>query len=540
MHNEPMNGFAEKTTVSTRADGPALTWAQGLLFVAGFVPLLWVFFLNLWARPHYQFFPLALAGAAFLAWSRLKEVPHPLEPGAPLPGTILWSLSFLLLAGATLLWSPWFGSLAAFAGLVAGIWMIGGSRLLRALVPALLLVAVIIPPPLSLDTRLADSLRVLAVNWSSHLLDILGVTHYRSGNVIELPGKTLLVEEACSGINSLLITMAGCLFYMVWRRSRVVCILLALAGSLSFVVLGNLVRITLGAWLKFHHNIDILSGWPHQVIGLLLFAGYMLLIFSLERFLFFLTRPSRRRKRRRKSAEATPPAKPARRGWRLNPRWVSFAAVAFALLGAAEVARGWAHERAKGQFAIAKSALRDGATFTLPGQVGKWTRIASASPLLQKVETLGVFSQVWHFQKKDLVASIALDYPFSGYHDVTICYTLRGWKVLERHSTEAKDPRGAIPCAEVQMQDELGLRGALWFSTVDERGQWMELPVSARAFLDRLKVSGRIEPTTYRLQVLVTTYAPLPSAEQGQVRELFEEARLLVWQQLSAQLRSHP
>src|SRR5258706_2438994 len=252
MHNEPMNGFAEKTTVSTRVDGPALTWAQGLLFVAGFVPLLWVFFLNLWARPHYQFFPLALAGAAFLAWSRLKEVPHPLEPGAPLPGTILWSLSFLLLAGATLLWSPWFGSLAAFAGLVAGIWMIGGSRLLRALVPALLLVAVIIPPPLSLDTRLADSLRVLAVNWSSHLLDIFGVTHYRSGNVIELPGKTLLVEEACSGINSLLITMAGCLFYMLWRRASVISTLLALVGSVSFVVLGNLVRITLWALLKFH------------------------------------------------------------------------------------------------------------------------------------------------------------------------------------------------------------------------------------------------------------------------------------------------
>jgi hypothetical protein len=188
---------------------------------------------------------------------------------------------------------------------------------------------------------------------------------------------------------------------------------------------------------------------------------------------------------------------------------------------------------------MAKSSLPKDATFTLPGTIGKWTRIASAEPLLQKIETLGVYSQVWHFQKKDLVASIALDYPFNGYHDVTACYTGRGWKVIERHSTEVKDDRGSIPCAEVQMQDDLGLRGSLWFSTVDERGNWLELPVSERAFLDRLKMSGRIEPTTYRLQVLVTTYALLSAVEQAQVRELFEKARVEVWGQLSAQMRPH-
>jgi exosortase len=521
-----------------------LTRVQAGLFALGFVPLLWAFFLNLWARPHYQFFPLALAGAAFLAWSRIKEAPRPHEPGAPLPGRLLWGASFGLLVGATLLWSPWLGSLAALAGLVAGIWTVGGRRLLRALVPALLLILAIIPPPLELDNWLADSLRGLAVNWSSHLLDIFGVTHYRSGNVIELPGKTLLVEEACSGINSLLITMSGCLFYMLWRRASVINTLLALLGSVSFVVLGNLVRITFGAWLKFHHNIDILSGWPHQAIGLLLFAGYMVLIFSLERFLYFLTRPSRRRHRRRRGAPPPPPAEPARPGRRLSPRWVRFAAFAFAFLGLVEAGRGWAHQHAKGQTAIATSALRDGATFTLPAQVGQpgheWTRIASASAVLQKVETMGVFSQVWHFQRRDLIASVALDYPFAGYHDVTVCYTGRGWKLLERHSAEAKDSRGSIPCAEVQMMDELGLRGALWFSTVDERGQWVEMPVSQRAFLDRWKISGRAEPTTYRVQVLVTTYASLSAAEQEQVRQFFEEIRVLVWRQLSTQLRSRP
>jgi hypothetical protein len=183
--------------------------------------------------------------------------------------------------------------------------------------------------------------------------------------------------------------------------------------------------------------------------------------------------------------------------------------------------------------------LSEGATFALDRQIGEWTRITSASPLLQKVETLGVYSKVWHFQRSDLVASIALDYPFAGYHDVTVCYTVQGWKVLERRSSQVKDSKGTVPCAEVQMEDEKGLRGALWFSTVNEQGEWVELPVSERAFVDRWKISGRVEPTTYRLQVLVTTFAPLPPAEQAQVRQLFENARALIWNQLRAQLKAH-
>src|SRR5205809_6878672 len=103
------------------AKGSALTLAQAILFVAGFVPLLWVFFVNLWERPHYQFFPLALAGAGFLGWSRLQEAKAQTFERGGAAGSVLVALSFLILAGATVFWSPWLGSLAGVIGLVAGI-----------------------------------------------------------------------------------------------------------------------------------------------------------------------------------------------------------------------------------------------------------------------------------------------------------------------------------------------------------------------------------------------------------------------------------
>src|ERR1043166_1186791 len=322
-----MNGLAEQVPLSGPVGSPSpetgLTLRHALLFALGYAPLLVAFFLNLWARPHYQFFPLALAGAAFLAWTRLKDLRNrppadgprrsPLVTCHSPPATghlplALLAVSFLVLVTATLYWSPWLGSLAAIIGLLAVIWVVGGKQRLQALAPALVLGLVIIPPPLALDVRFADSLRVLAVNWSSHLLDLLSVTHSQSGNIIELPTQKLLVEEACSGINSVLITLAGCLFYMLWRRASIICTVISLVGTVSFVLLGNVGRITLGAWLKFRHGIEILSGWPHQPVGLLLFAMYMVLIFSLDRWLVFLTSPLPSRKRQRPPGAAQPPS----------------------------------------------------------------------------------------------------------------------------------------------------------------------------------------------------------------------------------------
>src|SRR5438477_6036554 len=173
MHTEPMNGhLAVPESFSNANPKSGLTVRNGVLAALGFAPLLWLFCVNLWARPHYQFFPLALGGAGFLAWIRFKEISQPLQPGRLAIGAGLLSGSFMGLGVATFLWSPWVGSLAALTGLVAVIWLRGGSKLLRAMTPALLLVLIIIPPPLALDTRLAESLRVLAVNWSSHVLDL--------------------------------------------------------------------------------------------------------------------------------------------------------------------------------------------------------------------------------------------------------------------------------------------------------------------------------------------------------------------------------
>jgi len=523
------------------------------LLAFGFAPLLVLFFANLWGRTYYQFFPMALAGAGFLAWGRLKEVPRPFVCGYAAGVAALLGAAFCILAVAMALWSPWLASLAAMLGVAGVAWWVGGWRVLRALVPALVLSLTIIPPPLTLDARLMLYLRELSVHWSSRLLDAFSVVHYLSGNVIELPQQKLLVEEACSGINSVLLTLAACLFYLLWRRRSVIRILICLPCALATVLLGNVFRITLGAWLKFHQVIDILSGWRHELLGLLLVGLYMTLIFSLDEWLNFLTHPLRK-KTARLTALPVPAAPaafkpvapvpdPVRVPAGISPRWAQVAGCAFALLGVAELGRGWLHyHRQQVAFVMAsQTALRPGAAFALPAQIGNWKRLDAAVPN-QKVETQGISSKIWHYQRGQTMAAVALDYPFRGYHDVTECYRLQGWRLTRQERQSGTGTNSSPPLMVVEMDKEPVSHGLLWFGTVDEQGHWMETPVVRRSFLERFDLAGGFGfvPTSYRVQVLVVGYGALPADEREAARQLFEAARQSLAQQLFDQMQRKP
>ncbi|HOX57639.1 MAG TPA: exosortase U [Verrucomicrobiota bacterium] len=521
---------------------PRLAGGYSLWFALGYAPLLALFFINLWGRPHYRFFPLALMAAAFLAWDRLKEVPRPLVAGTRRVTGLLLGASFILLVVASGYWSPWLVTSAAWTGLVGVIWWQGGRRLLTAMLPALVLLLTIVPLPLSGDARLIQQIRVLAVKWSSTMLDMLGVTHALSGNVIELPRQQLLVDEACSGINSVLITLACALFYGMWRRRPWIHILVGLANALAFVLLGNLARITLGAWLKYRYGINILTGAAHEAIGLVLFASYLVMILSMDQLLWYLFSPARPRSKQPTTGVAVggPPPQAFVAG--LAPAWARVAGCAFALVGVVDLALIWVHHQHPGaQLARSKPALMAGARFAMPDQIGAWRRLTTEVPPLQKVETLGVYSQVWHYRKGDTLASLALDYPFQGYHDVTLCYTLRGWDLLERRALDRRGTNACPALAEVRMRNNVGLHAALWYSVVDERGRWLPGPGFKPSFKDsllrRIRLGELNSTVTYQVQVLSTGFNPLLPPEREQVRQLFEEARVLLWQQLSRQMR---
>jgi exosortase len=449
----------------------------------------------------------------------------------------LLGLAWLLLALATWLWTPWLAGVAALTALTGVGWWRGGLPLLRALTPAQVLLLAIVPPPLGLDGDLTLQLRTMAVNCSAYLLDLLGVVLATSGNIIELPRQKLLVAEACSGINSVLFAGTVCLFYNLWQRRGAGRILVCLGLTLAFVVTGNALRITLGAWLLTKTSFNLLAGWPHELLGVLLTLTYVGLILSLDTAWTFLAEPIPEAP----DEIVVPPAieLPAA-VVRPPPRWGLAFAGAFGLLGAMGIAMAWQQAPTAAALSLAApSALRAGTSFSLPEDLAGWQRLDGETAVANRIETAGISSHLWHYQKGALNATVALDYPFRGIHDVSICYRGAGWTIEACESNGGTGSNSPVFVA-ISMKKGSLEQGCLLHATVNERGNWLDVAGASDSRLEsRFAGLDHAADATYRVQTLLAGYLAIAPVTERQVRDLFNAARPLLAKQITSQLQPH-
>ncbi len=287
---------ASAATPPSLASSPAtLAWlgaCYGVVILVAFAPLLQQHAINLWARPHYQFFPLALLGAGLLAWLYGRTASTPLSPGnsgAALAGfTVAWAL----LAVAEVFFSPMLGAVAFVLLLAVVIYAAGGAALLRSLLPAWAFLWIAVPPPFGLDRQIVGALQTLNSHVSSAVLDTLGVLHLLDGNVVQISGRRLLVEEACSGVSSLVAILASALFLILWLRRPWSGALLLIASAIGWVLVCNVVRVVTIAYVFDRWALDLSAGRKHDLLGLGCFALAVLLIWSTDRLFLFLVPPA--------------------------------------------------------------------------------------------------------------------------------------------------------------------------------------------------------------------------------------------------------
>ena len=528
--------------------GRASSWVviTGLLLFVGHLPLLVLYAINLMGREAYQFAPLAIGAALFLVWHRLRRSPEPVELGSPQPALAIFAGAFLILCLATGMWSPWLGMISALVTALGVVWAVGGWALARKLFPGALMLIILVRPPLNLDVEFTLSLRRVAVHCGSCLLDCLGVIHLLSGNVVEVVGHRFFVEDACSGINSVLSVGAFALFYTLWRRRRWWHVAAVWAASIGFVLLGNIIRITTAVALSHRYGTDLLTGWKHQLFGLVLFAVYLGLVASTDAFLdFFTAHPE--------ATEAGPAKVPVGGGGgrlalgsrlaalnsqllkSLSPRWALGVGIAFAVLALAQTARAWVQH--KQSPVKVTSGLRADARFSLPDQIGDWKRLDRNQRNVSSLELQAIYSEIWAYQNGRVTVFVALDYPYAGLHDLTLCYRLTGWDVSPK-PVKTTDPAGKeIVYFEVEMRKKPLTSGYLLFGGFTETGQWAGEDFN-RLVQRRFSAGGAIIPTaTYQVQVLHSSYAPLSLVEKQQVLRLFAEARQLLVAQVLGQLK---
>jgi exosortase len=142
-----------------------------------------------------------------------------------------------------------------------------------------------IPLPTVIFDRIAVSLQLVASQIGEHLLTAANVPVLRDGNLLRLAGGTLDVNEACSGIRSIvaLLMIAALVGYAgssgVWRRTA----LIAAAVPLAIVLNGARVAATGLAVSRF--GLAAAEGLTHETMGWVVFVAELASVWVVHRAL---------------------------------------------------------------------------------------------------------------------------------------------------------------------------------------------------------------------------------------------------------------
>ncbi|HEX6133065.1 MAG TPA: exosortase/archaeosortase family protein [Longimicrobiales bacterium] len=251
---------------------------------------------------------IAVTGVAFLAlfWQPISTLVrdwlHDPEAGhglllAPLAGWLAWKrgiaptaraqplLGLAILIGAVLLryvsglaaelFTLRVSLMMAAAGLI--VFRYGVRQLVHWWLPASLLV-LSIPLPSVVVGTLALPLQFKASQIGAALLEARHVPVNLQGNVLQIPGQTLFVTEACSGLRSLsaLISL-GVLVGGLWLRYPVARSVLLLL-TLPVAVLLNGIRVFLTGFLVFFVDPALGRGFMHVTEGWIIFVVAFLIL----------------------------------------------------------------------------------------------------------------------------------------------------------------------------------------------------------------------------------------------------------------------
>jgi exosortase len=259
-----------------------LSWAVAgvCIFLVGlFCAQLWPEWRQNPDLSHGFFAPLVFL---ILLWEGRQQGPHRWVPAKGwsalvVAGLVMASLVIFALAGlfaATLAWSH---ALVLFLLAVAMIAFLSGGLVLLAdervrLVPfnwisltALLLWLLVAPIPDGTYARLTLGLQTWVTNNVMHVLHLLGIPARQHGNVIELARATVGVEEACSGVRSLISCVYAGFFFAAWQVRRTGRRLLLIGISVVMALGMNLLR-SLSLTLLANAGVKIAGTW-HDLTG---------------------------------------------------------------------------------------------------------------------------------------------------------------------------------------------------------------------------------------------------------------------------------
>ena len=269
----------------------ALLFPAILLGIASIALFYWTIG-RMWDRWHvstgyYSHGPLVLPIAICTAWFIIRR------RGLPMHSTSgSRTAALVLLSGAILIH---LASMYARVIFVSGFMMLpiaaafilylGGWRMLSRLWFPIAFLVFMVPLPDLTIYNINFQLKIFAAEASTAIVNAVGIPAYLKGSDIYLQGgKQLTVEDACSGLRSLISLVAFATLFTYACRLRGYKRLLLLLSAVPIAVAANVVRIAVLTVVANNYSVALATpgGSVHDLMGFVVFVIAFCIMFLLE------------------------------------------------------------------------------------------------------------------------------------------------------------------------------------------------------------------------------------------------------------------
>ncbi len=168
---------------------------------------------------------------------------------------------------------------AAFVFTLIGlVLLLLGREIFKILAFPLFFLFLMVPLPQSLVNTIAFPLQLIAAKFAVLSLQELGIPALVEGNIIHLANSQLFVDQACSGLRSLMALITLGVVFAKFFCDRTLDRVILVASTIPIAVLVNAARVCLTGILADRYGRDAASGAIHEFQGVITFTVAFLVL----------------------------------------------------------------------------------------------------------------------------------------------------------------------------------------------------------------------------------------------------------------------
>lgn len=219
--------------------------------------------------------------SAILLYRRREELRSAKPGGGTILGILFLGAAAVFLIGGTAATELMTARLSVPTFLIGISFFFAGKEFTRRAAFPLLFLYMMVPLPYIIYYKIAFPLQLFSARVSAAILDTLGVSVVRQGNVLHLPEYVLEVVAACSGLRSLMTMVTLALIIGVFGDLSIRNRTLLVAIAIPAAIIANTVRLVVTGFGAYLISTSFADGFLHEFSGMLIFfSGSIVLMLA--------------------------------------------------------------------------------------------------------------------------------------------------------------------------------------------------------------------------------------------------------------------